>query len=94
MEKEITVFEANYGHTRRERERKSHSGRRQILQRAVDDADIWPPGLVLIERCVDQGRSVGHVGILLHTASESVGLLRPFSARPLIRAERKSGAPD
>jgi hypothetical protein len=70
MEEEIAVFESDDGHARRERERKPHSGRREILQRPVDDADIRPEGLVLVEWVVDQGSSCCHVVIVVQSKSK------------------------
>jgi hypothetical protein len=70
MQKEIAVFESDDRHARREWERKRYSRRREILQRPVDDADIRPEGLVLVEWVVDGGSSDGHVAVVLHSKSK------------------------
>ena len=54
VEEEVAVCETHDGHSRRERERQLDSTYDQILERAVDDADVRPDGLVdadwLVER--------------------------------------------
>src|SRR5262249_753058 len=70
MQKEIAVCESYDCHTRRERERKPHFRRREILQWPVDDADIRPERLVLVELVVDRGSCGRHIAIALHAKSK------------------------
>src|SRR5262245_43777572 len=64
MQEEIAVAEAHHGHARRERERKPYACRRQILERAIDHADIRPERLISVDRLVERGSCATHVGIL------------------------------
>src|SRR6516164_11654722 len=71
MQEEIAVAEAHHGHACREREGKPHARRRQILERAIDHADVRPERLVSVDRLVERGGCATHVGILPRDAARN-----------------------
>jgi hypothetical protein len=52
MEKEIAIFEFDHSHACRERQWKPNAQHRQILEWAVDDADVPREWLILVKRFV------------------------------------------
>jgi hypothetical protein len=53
MQEKTAVSETQHGHARRERERKPYACRGQILEWAIDHANVRPDRFVLVDRLVE-----------------------------------------